>query len=441
MKSGKGEARGPGQAQPTKTHAPEGSAGGWPVAPPRAMAILGLATFTQVGASFAQQGLAVLATYLRAEEHLNLALLGTLESAVTLGVAASMIPSGASVDRWGVGRTTVLGALGIAAGFAFARLVIPGPVASLYPFLLAVGVFTALVPMSGSRAVMASFPQSWRGSAMGIRQAGVTVGVALAAAVLPSLAQIWAPRDVLAALGIPVLLGSLGLGVMAGPVAQGMPSPGAHPDASASSFRPRQALVQALPVAVVGGLLSSGQYAMLSYMLPYLHDQVGLPLVAAGILLSLVQLGGTVGRVAFGAVSDRWRSRGRTVALVSLLACLGVAGFALLGKAPVAILGGELFVTGLGVVGWNALVLTWAAERAVRVGPATAMGAAGAAVFMGATLWPPLFGLVAQRLGSFTPAWLGVAGLYAMGFLWAWQVSRSSLPRQRPPGAALRAEG
>ena len=60
--------------------------------------LLALATLSQVGMSFCQQGVAVLAVFVRQDLHLTLAEMGLLVSAMSLGVVTGQILSGLVID-------------------------------------------------------------------------------------------------------------------------------------------------------------------------------------------------------------------------------------------------------------------------------------------------------------------------------------------------------
>lgn len=394
---------------------------------PMAYAILAGATLTQIGASFAQQGLAILAFAMGQADHMGLVGTGILAAAITLGMAVSMLPSGAAADRLGIAGTALVGGLGVAALLVVVHWVVPGSIPLLVAALAAVGVFTALVPMSGSRAVILAFPPRVRGVAMGIRQAGVTVGAALAAAVLPHLESRWGLRGTISGMGVPALFFALCLAAVAWWTLRQDGRGAGDAKVRPVSGDLRRAVRGAFPVAVIGGLLSAGQYVTLAYMIPYLHAG-GESIFLAGLVLALVQVGGTAGRVLFGAVSDRnGGERGPVVAWIAVLGCAGLLAVPIsvsLG-APGWVLDGFAVVLGFGIVGWNALCLTWGAERADASAHGTAMGMVGAVIFLGATIWPPVFGTMVTVLHSYLSAWAFVALLYAVAAYLAFRLAVS----------------
>src|SRR5207248_166657 len=82
-----------------------------------------------------------------------------------------------------------------------------------------------------------------------------------------------------------------------------------------------------------GCLVVSGQYAILAFLALDLHRGARLALATASLLVAVVQAAGILGRVAWGALSDRALSRGRKPLLLVLTA-VGLAGALLLLATP-----------------------------------------------------------------------------------------------------------
>ena len=58
-------------------------------------------------------------------------------------------------------------------------------------------------------------------------------------------------------------------------------------------------------LTVWGGLLVSGQYAVLTFLGLDLHQRMGLGLAEASAFVAIAQAGGIAGRIGWGALSDR----------------------------------------------------------------------------------------------------------------------------------------
>ena len=78
-------------------------------------------------------------------------------------------------------------------------------------------------------------------------------------------------------------------------------------------------------LAACSFLFSAVQVSTTAYMVTYLNESLGMTLLAAGAPLSVSQLAGVVGRIAWGAVADRGVGpRNTLMLLATLLEPLGV---------------------------------------------------------------------------------------------------------------------
>lgn len=363
--------------------------------------LLGVATFSQIGMSFAQQGVAVLAVFIRRSFHLTLAEMGLLVSAMSLGVVTGQVLSGLVIDRRGprwVLFWSTLGAVVLACLLRFAA-----SFASWLVGLGLLGVALAGVPSSGTRAIFGAFHQRLRGLVMGIRQTGVPVGSALAAALLPILAAALGPNRVW-----PLVAALLAVSGVLFVWAMPRWRPAGRSDGSGSLSGMWGPLLLA-PIMV------SGQYSALTFIIPDLHAREGWSLGAAGLALAVIQIGGGMGRIAMGWWSDRIRRRGPVIAGLAVLASAMtfVVAFMPGGTPPLVILP-VLWLLGVGAVGWNGLSLTWAGERVGSGRAGQAMSWTGSAAFLGSAVYPPVFGLVVDRTHEYAEAW-ALLGVWLFG--------------------------
>lgn len=349
-----------------------------------------------------QQGIAVLSFAFRADLGLSLAQAGTLVSATSLGAITAMLVGGSATDRYGP-RPVLIASACLGPVGALALTFAHGYVVLLLALGL-VGLSVGAVPVAGSRAVFTRFSGPHRGTAMGIRQTGVTFGAAFAAAALPAYAALHGPFSPW--LFLSAIAGALGI-VFA---LQTPAFPRSARDAAPSPLG-RDLGLLAFP-AILAFTLAAGQYGLLTYTVGDQAPFVGL--AGAGLLLAVAQVGGVTGRIAFGALSDRLGGRQVVVALASGLGALGVLLAPRLGPgAPYALRLALYFVAGTGAIGWNAVLLTWAAERVRPDHAARAIGIIAASIFAGSVAFPPLIGLAADA-GGFPFAWMGLAVLLAL---------------------------
>lgn len=144
--------------------------------------------------------------HLQNQLHLSTAKLGLLISAAQLAPLVGLLVAGELLDRYDERWVVGAGACAVAVSLCAGSLA-PG-YGALLCVLLVVGAGYSTVQPGGSKSVASWFDASQRGFAMGIRQAGLPLGAALASAVLPYLALTLGWRSTLLTGGLVALLGS-----------------------------------------------------------------------------------------------------------------------------------------------------------------------------------------------------------------------------------------
>ncbi|MDH5616480.1 MAG: MFS transporter, partial [Acidimicrobiia bacterium] len=185
--------------------------------------ILTTATLTQAGTAFVFLGVGALAGFIQEALDLSGAQTGLLITAFALAPLAAMIPTGRWLDRGSERLVITSGALLLAAGAMLAGL--SGAYVPVLLLLFVGGAGYSASQPGGSKVVAGWFPIDQRGLAMGIRQTGLPLGGAIAAAILPVLASEfgWQRALVVAAL----VAGATGLvfGAAYRPLPYAFPSP------------------------------------------------------------------------------------------------------------------------------------------------------------------------------------------------------------------------
>lgn len=372
--------------------------------------ILSSATLSQFGASLVQQGTVVLGVFFASTYHLTLSQMGAVVASMTLGLMLSGALLGPLADRWGPRRlllrcTVVLLCATVALAFRSSLVL---TVALLFTLGLALGG----IPLAGTKTMLALWPRERRGLPMGIRQMGVPLGALAATLALPALAVrlglhplygVFAAVLVVCELMFWALLPS-----QVGPGATRAPGAG------------WQTARAVLGPSVTGFLLAGGQYSLLTYSIPLLERR-GDSLALASGLLAVSQVGGALGRMALGAISDR--AGGRREVTLAAAAAMGVVVALILANlpraTPIAALFALWFCAGIAFVGWNALALTWASERTPQERAGSAIGLTTSAILGGASVSAPLFGLIVDHSGAYHDAWgaLALALAIATGLL------------------------
>jgi sugar phosphate permease len=369
--------------------------------------ILGAGVMAQASFSALLIGLASIAPAIQHRYDLSLAQVGIVLAAVNIGTVLTLLPWGLLADRVGERTTIALGLAGCGGavvGAAFAE-----SFGALVAFLALAGAVGCCVQSASGRAVMSWFAPAERGLALGIRQTAVPLGGAIAAVLLPALATGPGLRWSFIALAIGSWLGAaVGLALLRDAPTHELEHELVRP------LRDRRLWL------LCGGstLYLAGQFAILGFVVLFLHQHRGFSNgTAAGVLAAIQVLGGAA-RIVAGRWSDRLRKR--IVPLlwigVTLAAALAISGA--LVDAHTWLLVTALLVAGTLGLSWNGLSYTAAAERAGAARSGASIGIQQTALALGSIVFPIAFaavvGAASWRLGFLLVALCPLAGFVVL---------------------------
>jgi MFS transporter, ACS family, aldohexuronate transporter len=332
---------------------------------------------------------------------------GLFLPAAYLGGMLFALPAGWLTERRGVRWPLVLGQTLTGSMVVLASFAPDLPRALACLFLGGLG-FGVLNPTTG-KAIIDWFPPRERGRAMGVKQAGLTLGGIVSAAVLPSVAVALGWRVALGMAGLVSLLSALTIALL-------YRDPPTHTVAASvparfSDIGPFLTRPGVVVIFLCGLALSLLQSGVLAYFVLSLRDTFAFSAVDAGRLLALAHLGGAAGRLGWGVVSDRL-FEGRRRPGLAINALIGAAAFgclALGSQLPPGVLPVLAVVLGVAAFGWVGLYFALVAE----IGGARSAGLlTGLAVIFswgGILVGPPLFGLLVHVTDSYRTAWLALA--------------------------------
>jgi sugar phosphate permease len=319
-------------------------------------------------------------------------------SAVWVGATFTLLPWGLLSDRIGE-RASLAGGVGLCgAGFAAAAF---APSFGVLCLLLALaGAAGSSVNSASGRAVMAWFPPEQRGFALGIRQAAIPIGGALAALALPPIEHAGGVRAAFLAIACVSFAGALAAGL----VIRDKPRAPSLAEAAPRTLHDRRLWL----LCGSGGFYVVAQISLIGFVVLYLHDERGWSDSAAAAVLAGIQVLAVVSRIAAGAWSDRTGSRIRPLRLAGVASAAALVLVALLTAAPSAALVAAFLLAGVLTMSWNGLSFAAAAELGgyARSGAAigmqqTALSVAGLAApvifatLVGATTWQVAYAVVA----------------------------------------------
>ncbi|MFP4626269.1 MAG: MFS transporter [Natronomonas sp.] len=367
-----------------------------------------LVTLWQVSASICYYAVFAATPFFRDAFGLSRFDVGIVITTLTLGYAVFLLPLGAATDRYGERQTLSLGLLGLSAGV----LIVSG--APSYALLLAAVFFLGSIygtAMPGTNKAIFDNIQSGRQNfAIGIKQVGVTGGSGISALLVTGLAGVlfWQAGFLIAGtLGVAVAIGFYVLYTGASDVGAGT-----IPDfRGLLSNRPYRVLV------IAGFFLGAALFTTTGYTVLYVEESIGTSVAFAGVVLALVQLFGSVGRVLSGWIADVLPGEPRiriasilvvqTTASALLFVAIGLTTTPLGAALGFSVLG--FFVLGYTGVFYSCMATLVGIDE---MGGATAGGQL--ALTSGALVAPPAFGYLADTIG-YRSSWLmlGASSLLA----------------------------
>ncbi len=337
--------------------------------------------------------------------------IGFLITALTLGYATFLLPFGIATDRFGERRTLSVGLAGLALGLLAVAL------APTY-WLLLIAVFL-LGSMYGSatpgtnKAIFDRIEPGRQHRAIGIKQIGPTIGSAIGAILVTSVAGLffWQFGFLLAA-----AVGVVTAGTFVFVYRRGEPANATHPD-----FRGLLSNRAYVVLLLAGVCLGAAFYTTTGYTVLFVDESVGATVAVGGVVLAALQLTSSAGKIGAGLLADLLpgRPRLRTSAIIVAQAIGGGVLFFLLPlMGSTLAVGGVFAVLGLFVLGSSGLYYSCISTlvREEELGAASAAGQL--AMTVSGLFAPPTFGYLVDVSG-YAAAWgfLGVLSFAAAGFL------------------------
>lgn len=367
----------------------------------RLVAGLTMSTGAMASSTFGTLSYPAIAPFVRDRFGLSTVEIGGLTALVFLGAMCCSVPAGRLTDRLGAPRTLALAQAGIAAGVALSALA-PTRLVFLAGVFAAGLAYGAVNPPTN---VLASdvVPRRHRALFLSCKQTGVPIGGLVAGSVLPGLAAAFGWRvALLAPIAVLAATALAALRLARRQERATAPAPGSAWDADGLEAAPAPALA---PTAAYGFLMAGIQLTFVGYLTIYLVDHHSFSPTRAGFALSVALAGGVVGRLMWGAISDRFfTSHATALALAGIGSVAGLLVLALDSSGPT--LWVAVVLVGFCSIGWNGVYLALVADgtQLRRLGRAT--GSALVFLYAGVVVIPPLFGVLVDALGSWPESWL-----------------------------------
>jgi sugar phosphate permease len=349
--------------------------------------VLAAGTFAQAGFSASSVGLPALGPALKSHYGLTLGETGVVLAGIGIGMLFTLLPWGLVADRVDERWVIATGLTGAAAMLAVASTT--HGFGTVTGVLVAVGALGASVNAASGRAIMAWFPASELGMALGIRQTAIPIGGALGALLLPVLASAGGTRA-----AFLFLAGACAAGAV---VAAGFIRTGAAREPKLGMVSRPVHDRRMWQLGTGTGLFLTAQIGITGFVVLFLHEHRHVSAHAAAVVLAAIELLAIAARVVSGTISDRLGSRLKPLRSIGIALALSTACVAASTDAPLALLVPLFLLSGVLSMAWNGLAYASAAEMAgpTRTGAAlgfqqTLLGAVVAAA-------PPVVAVVAAH--------------------------------------------
>ena len=307
--------------------------------------VLAAGTFAQASFSASSVGLPALGPALRSHYGLTLGETGIVLGGIGIGMLFTLLPWGLVADRVDERWVIATGLTGASAALVAASAT--HSFAAVTATLVAVGALGASVNAASGRAIMAWFPSTELGLALGIRQTAIPIGGALGAAILPVLGSAGGTRPAFLFLGAACLTGA----VVAAVFVRGGTS--GEPEIGEVTQPLRDRFMWLLGAGT--GLFLLAQIGITGFVVLFLHEHRGLSKEAAGAVLAGIYVLAVAARIGSGTLSDRLGSRLGPLRTIGVALALFTTCVAAAIDAPLALLVPLFVVAGVLSMSWNGL--------------------------------------------------------------------------------------
>jgi sugar phosphate permease len=382
--------------------------------------VLTAGTLAQASFSASSVGLPALGPQLKSGYGLTLGETGVVLAAIGIGMLFTLLPWGLVADRFDERWVIPAGLTGAAAALAGASAT--HSFAAVTVVLVAVGALGASVNAASGRAIMAWFPRTELGLALGIRQTAIPIGGALGA-LLPVLASTGGTRAAFLFLAGASATGA----IVAAVFIRGGKADGEHEHAEIS--RPlRDPRMWLLGVGT--GLYLVAQIGITGFVVLFLKEERHVHWAEA--VFATIMVLAIAARIVSGRISDRLGSRLKPLRTIGVVLALFTAAIVAATGAPLAVLVPVFVIAGVLSMSWNGLAYAAAAEAVGAARTGAALGFQQTLLGVVVAGAPPVIAAVAEH--SWRLAFLLAAIGPALGVLvLAWL---SDPRRARTPGTS-----
>ncbi|MGG2937150.1 MFS transporter [Bacillus pacificus] len=371
-----------------------------------------VATIAQTTATLITYGVGVFALFWKGEYALTNMESGLLVSVVNVGPLFCMLFVGRLLDQYNEKILISISSFLLGSSLLLTNIV--SGFNGLLFVLLLIGMFYSVSQPGGSKVILKWFPKENRGLAMGIRQAGIPIGGALAGVLIPFLTVQYNMTYAINSIACICIIGGLLFFVF---YKESYVQEEARKGHIKISFWMELKVVickkELYPIYITGICMISLQMVLVGHFMKFLVKEQSLTSIVAGTVFSVMFFSGMIGRVVLAAISDLFYNGNRRTPLF-IAVCASIGLILLLVMSIHTVTSGVLYsvsaLLGFFSIGWFSLFIAEVAELAREDSVGITVSLALTFNQIAIIVAPILFGYIVDKKG-YTYAWLCIVVL------------------------------
>lgn len=356
------------------------------------------------------RSVAPMATVIAKDMQLTSVEIGYFPAALFLGQAIISIPSGYLTDKIGTRKMFLI--ITILLCFSFYLLTFSSTLTFILICIVFAGFSYGASHPATNRAIIDWFPITQRGTAMGIKQTSVTIGSAFAAICLLPIANGLSWKWAYIIVTTTFIIVGIYVTYRYKEKGESRNNTIGTTNLSNGKFKALWKNNKLILITLTAFILSGVQMILNTFIVFYSLEYIQLSLFISGFLLVIAEVGGSVGRVLWGIVSDTIFRGNRIIVILIICILVSVMAFIvafLPPNTPFLLFVLTVFFFGIGSNGFNGIWMNAASEVTTKMYAGMATGISITFGSLGAVCLPPVFGYILDKTNIFTYGWLSVS--------------------------------
>jgi sugar phosphate permease len=371
----------------------------------------------QVFVCFAGLVIPPLIPFIQSELKLTYTQLGSIMTFLYLGAMIMSFPAGWLTDKLGVKKMIFVAQ--VFTGFSVALYCITENYLMAIVFAILIGLGYGMINPPTTKGILVLVSKKNRGLAMSMKQTGVPIGGAIAAGLLPPIAILFSWRHSLALGAFLIIFSGLLSHVLYRQSQIGVIRIIGTNESIGFNWREIYQNRNLIFLSIGSAFCCMVQIALVTYIILYLKDVKRFDLITAAFYLTMINIGGILGRISWGIISDRLFKGARKIVLKLIVSIIFVISL-ILGLnlyLPDIALFLVLFIFGFSAIGWNGVYHAFIGELSGEESAGRAVGLSLGIAFLGNLLGPVLYGKIIDITGTYNIAWFSLCVVMIVAFI------------------------